>query len=330
MEKIAALSNDERRELFSETASRMNVNPAITEKDFWVCWALKRIFEDRWLSEQLVFKGGTSLSKVFNLIERFSEDIDLILDWRTVTGKDPMASVSKTKQQALNAEINTEAETYIAEKLCPRLQELFSPVCTCSSNESDPNILNVEYPAAFSDEYLRPAILLEIGPLAAWLPHEKFAVTPYAAQEFPKLFEHKQCLVSTILAERTFWEKMTILHQEAHRPEGKTIPTRYSRHYYDAYMMINSVVKGRALADIDMLVKVADFKRQFYPRAWAKYDLAKPGSLRLVPEAHVLKALRSDYVNMRNMIFGAYPTFDEIIASLSAFEEEVNSISYNS
>jgi len=324
MEKIAVLSNDERRQIFSETASRMNVNPAIAEKDFWVCWTLKRIFEDKWLSEQLVFKGGTSLSKVFNLIERFSEDIDLILDWRTVTGKDPMVSVSKTKQQALNTEINVEAERYIAEKLCPKLQELFSPVCTCSGDDGDPNILNVEYPAAFSDEYLRPAILLEIGPLAAWLPHKKFPVTPYAAQEFPKLFDQKQSSVNTILAERTFWEKMTILHQEAHRPEGKKIPTRYSRHYYDAFMMINSAVKDQALADIDMLVKVAEFKRQFYPRAWAKYELAKPGSLRLVPEAYVLEELRSDYVNMRNMIFGVYPAFEEIIASLSAFEIEVN------
>ncbi len=156
MEKVAALSNNERRALFAETAVSMNVDPAITEKDFWVCWSLKRIFEDHWFSEQLVFKGGTSLSKVFNLIERFSEDIDLILDWRTVTGEDPMLCESKTKQRALNNQINIEATKYISETLCPRFQELFSPTCTCTRDEADPNIVNIQYPAAFSNEYLRP------------------------------------------------------------------------------------------------------------------------------------------------------------------------------
>ncbi len=149
---------------------------------------------------------------------------------------------------------------------------------------------------------------------------------PYAARSFPKIFEQKECLVNTILAERTFWEKMTILHHEAHRPEGSTVPARYSRHYYDAHMMINSPLKYRVLADIGMLMSVADFKQQFYPRGWARYELAKSGSLRLVPEAHVLTALRVDYVRMRNMIFGEYPDFDEIIETLAAFEEDVNSM----
>ena len=106
METVTILTTAERKELFAETATKKNISPAIVEKDFWVCWVLKRIFEDPSLSKLLMFKGGTSLSKVFNLIERFSEDIDMILDWTVVTPTNSMEQRSKTKQEKLNKDIN--------------------------------------------------------------------------------------------------------------------------------------------------------------------------------------------------------------------------------
>jgi predicted nucleotidyltransferase component of viral defense system len=103
MESVAQLSPKDRSDLFAETAARKGMTPAIVEKDFWVCWTLGRLFADPVLSRLLMFKGGTSLSKVFHLIERFSEDIDLILDWRVVVGEDePLADRSAKKQEALN------------------------------------------------------------------------------------------------------------------------------------------------------------------------------------------------------------------------------------
>ena len=114
MDKVAALSTTERSELFSETAAHRGMTPAIVEKDFWVTWTLDKLFAHPELSRLLMFKGGTSLSKVFGLIERFSEDIDLILDWTILTGEDPEAARNRTQQNRLNQEIDERGQNYIA------------------------------------------------------------------------------------------------------------------------------------------------------------------------------------------------------------------------
>jgi hypothetical protein len=326
MDRVAGLSQTERNELFSETAARRNMTPAIAEKDFWVTWTLDKLFSHSELSSILMFKGGTSLSKVFGLIERFSEDIDLILDWNIVTGEDPEAERSKSKQAKLNQEINERGQDYIAGDLLSQVCNVVSPICSCELDANDPNTLNVRYPASFSDTYLRPEVRLEIGPLASWLPFDSFTIRPYAAEEFPDLFERSTCQVNAIKAERTFWEKVTILHHEAHRPEGSPQPPRNSRHYYDLAQMAVSSTKSAALADLGLLHDVVEFKKRFYPRGWAKYDLATPGSLKLVPEDHVMEIVRADYRAMKNMIFGACPEIDEIMSILQALEDEINGI----
>ena len=147
----------------------------------------------------------------------------------------------------------------------------------------DKNISNdITYPAAFSDDYFRSEVRLEIGPLASWLPYEDRGIRCYAAEFSPDVFEQRECAVRVIKAERTFWEKATILHHEAHRPEGNAQPPRYSRHYYDLAKMTQSPVKEQALADPGLLASVVAFKHRFYPRGWARYDLAKPSTLMLV------------------------------------------------
>ena len=325
MDKVAGLPQTERGELFSETAVHRGMTPAIVEKDFWVTWTLDKLFTHPELSRILMFKGGTSLSKVFGLIERFSEDIDLILDWRVISDEDdPIANRSNTKQQALNRQIDERGQEYISGDLSRMIAELLGPICTCTIDEDDRNVLNVRYPEAFNDDYLRPEVRLEIGPLASWLPFDKYTIRPYAAEVFPDIFERTDCQVKAIKAERTFWEKATILHQEAHRPEGSHQPSRYSRHYYDLAMMATTNAKDLAVADFELLQSVVDFKKRFYPRGWAQYDLAKPGTLRLIPESHVLEAVRADYRAMANMIYGDYPDFDEIMGQLQALEDEIN------
>ena len=324
MERTAQLTNTERKELFSETANIKGISPAIIEKDFWVCWTLKRIFEHPTLSQLLMFKGGTSLSKVFNLIERFSEDIDMILDWRVVTSRDPLEQLSKTKQIKLNKEINDHAIEHIADELLPLIQKTIEPICTCSVDDKDKHNINIKYPSAFSDNYLRPEVLLEIGPLASWLPSDSYSISPYAAEVFPDVIRQAKCKVNAIKAERTFWEKATILHHEAHRPVESPQPSRYSRHYYDMYMMANSKVKETALSNLQILDDVVDFKKRFYPRGWANYDLAKPGTMKLIPEDYILDNLRKDYISMANMIFGDLPPFDEIISVIRKLEKEIN------
>lgn len=304
---------------------------AVVEKDFWVCWVLKEIFADAHLREHIVFKGGTSLSKVFGLIDRFSEDIDLILDWRLLgygSGDlDPYEDQpSNTQQARFNSEFNERAAEYIVETLCPQLTDILGscPSVKISIDPDDGQLVHVAYPAAFPEEYLRPEIRLEIGPLASFVPSESHTIKPFAAQAFPNVFDSPDCPVVAITAERTFWEKATILHQQAHRPNA--IPARYARHYYDMYQLAKSPVRISALADLELLADVVAFKSRFYRCPWAQYDKAKPGSFRLVPDEDRGKALRADYREMGIMIFGEVPSLDEIIRALHKLEDEINNM----
>jgi len=330
MDNIAAGSASDRRDLFQESASRLGMNPAVVEKDFWVCWILKLLFAEPTLKNQMVFKGGTSLSKVFGLIDRFSEDIDLVLDWRLLGydqagANDPFhATSSKSKQSRYNLEMNAKAVAYIRETLLSQLNSLFAPICgvVARIDEVDPQTVNVFYPAAFAAEYIRPAVRLEIGPLASWVPSSPHSIKAYAAQTFPEAFTNPDFEVIAIDAERTFWEKATILHQEAHRPG--TIPARYSRHYYDLYKLSESPIRSSALSNLALLKAVVEFKERFYYSSWARYDLAAPGSFRLSPPDSQLPALERDYRAMRDMFFREPPSFEAILAGLTALELEIN------
>jgi hypothetical protein len=332
MNLIAELPAEQRNELFALAAERLGMgSTAVVEKDFWVCWTLKHLFEHPELSKLLIFKGGTSLSKVFGVIDRFSEDIDLILDWRVVSEEDPMAERSNTKQNKFNEEINEKSRAYISETLVPILDEVLGTHCEVEvwADEKDlGHIVRVKYPETTGSGALLPYIQLEIGPLASWLPHAEHTIRPYIAEDAPDLFENPDCSVCAIDAERTFWEKATILHHEAHRPEGSMIPARYSRHYYDLYLMAQTDIRKAALGDLILLGDVVEFKKRFYPRGWAQYDQAKPGSLKLIPPDRILDAMRKDYDAMGEMIFGRHPSFDEIIEGLTALEAEINALEF--
>lgn len=324
MDRVARLAARERSDLFTESAARMATTPAVVEKDFWVSWVLSRLFADTQLAQRLMFKGGTSLSKAYGLIQRFSEDIDLILDWRTVSQTDPMAERSQTQQNKLNAAIEGQALNFIAGELLERIRAALGEICACEVEAEDAHVINIRYPAAFPDAYLRPEVRLEIGPLAAWLPHEVCRVSCYAAEQFPAVFTQREFGVRVISAKRTFWEKATILHHEAHRSADSLQPPRYSRHYYDLACMADSPVRAAALADLELLADVVAFKQRFYPRSWARYDLAVPGSLRLMPTNALLVSVEADYRAMQGMIFGEAPAFADILLTLQALEEEIN------
>ncbi|HEB85887.1 MAG TPA: nucleotidyl transferase AbiEii/AbiGii toxin family protein [Gammaproteobacteria bacterium] len=323
MDKVARLSLEKRADLFSQTAANKRMTPAVVEKDFWVSWVLKHLYQHDELTRLLMFKGGTSLSKVYQLIDRFSEDIDLILDWRTLTGEDPMAQRSRTQQEKFNGAINEQARVFIANHLLALVTDMLDGICQCEIEE-DPYVINIQYPGSFPDDYLRPEVRLEIGPLAAWSPFEEKVIRCYAAEEFPEVFDNTECTVKVVRAERTFWDKATILHHEAHRPDGSVQPLRYSRHYYDLAKLANADVRQSALADKDLLASVVEFKQRFYPRGWARYDLARSGSFRLIPEGAVLAAVRADYTAMQNMIFGDAPAMDSIMETLESLQDEIN------
>ena len=330
MIEVARLPDDQRRELFRNTADKMGLNDAIIEKDFWVCFTLDHLFHHSSWKKVLAFKGGTSLSKAFNLIQRFSEDIDLILDWRVLgfSLNEPWEKRSNTKQDAFNKAANARAEAFLAKEFCPSIKSGLSLVLGQEANvyidKEEGQTVIFAYPTLFSGSAALRAIRLEIGALAAWTPARMAEVTSFSAQQYPALFRQKSTAVLTVAPERTFWEKATILHHEAHRPLNLKMPMRYSRHYYDLFRLAETSVKESALANLDLLKRVVDFKTKFYPRSWANYSEAVPSTLRLLPPEFRVPTLAKDYESMKDMLFGAVPTFDTILTALGLLERRIN------
>lgn len=329
LREIARQSDKDRRDLFRTAAQKMGVHEAILEKDFWVCWILDYLFQGSPWKDHLAFKGGTSLSKAFGAIERFSEDIDLILDWRALgySLEEPWEKRSVTKQDEFGKESNQRTAAFLTQSFVPvlrlRLAEKLGSPMEVEAHGQD---VLVRYPKAFSLGAIQPQIKLEIGPMAAWAPNEQRAIRPYAADQFPQVFHRAETTVRTIVAERTFWEKATILHQEAHREPGKAFPQRYARHYYDLFRLSCLPVRGQALGRLDLLRDVVHFKIRFYRCPWARYELAKPGSLRLLPHQSHTMALEKDYQATRPMLFGKIPSFETILTELANLESTINTL----
>ncbi|WP_263356160.1 nucleotidyl transferase AbiEii/AbiGii toxin family protein [Acidicapsa ligni] len=336
MNSIAQMQADERAQLFAETADRKAISDAIVEKDFWVCWILKQLFSIDALSGRLLFKGGTSLSKVFHAINRFSEDIDLAVDYAAlgfIGSRDPrQETLSKTKRATILAEMMTVCQQYIGgeflDALKARCEELLGTTDTWSLDvsEHDRNVVRFRYPTAVAKglAYVAPQVILELGTHAEFVPHGRFTIRSFAAEEFPQVVADGDVAVEALLAKRTFWEKATILHAEYYRPEERVLPDRYSRHYYDLAMLAQTPIRAEALSDMALLAQVVRHKETFYPSGWARYDLAHPGSLRLLPTEQRLTVLERDYRNMGVMIFGEPPGFDDIMATLEQLEQEMN------
>jgi len=329
MRRMAGLPKDNRSELFSQVASKLGMTEAVVEKDFWVCFVLDYLFTDSPYSTSMVFKGGTSLSKAFSLINRFSEDIDLILDWRLIGyGRDePWEERSKTKQVKFNKESVERTTQFLNESFIPVIKEGLSEILGDEAKLSmsiDGQTVLFAYPCAFSSPATLDHIRLEIGPLAAWTPYQQVRINSYAAQAYPEAFHRPDTIVCTAKPERTFWEKATILHQEFYRPEEKPLPSRHARHYYDVYMLGHSRVLESSLADSDLLTKVRDFKVRFYPSSWARYDLADIGTLRLKPRDERCGELERDYKNMSDMFLGSIPSFNSLVSYMEELEERIH------
>ena len=332
MDRIARADAAERRLVFEAAAVRLGTTPAVVEKDFWVCYALEHMFHRCPLSEALTFKGGTSLSKAFHLIQRFSEDVDLILDWRALGyGRDePWEPRSNSAQERFKADAARRTAEYLKNTFAPALastlgESLGREVSVRAGEEAE--TVWFDYPRTYESPATLDSIKLEIGPLAAWSPSEEATIAPYAASVMPDDPGALSTTVRTVSPQRTFWEKATIVHQEAMRPEGKRMPRRYSRHYYDLYRLGNSPVLERALEDTALLARVVEFKEKFYRTPWARLSEACPGSLRLVPPEFRVGELEADYRSMAPMLFGEYPTFEEIVRYMGDLEERINALS---
>lgn len=326
MNKFYLKSKDDLRVLITNTSRKENISEAIVEKDYWVTYFLDYLFNENKWQEYFTFKGGTSLSKCFGIIQRFSEDIDLILDWRVLGYEklEPWLRRSNTKQEKFNKEINENTESFLKEDFLTELRKDFpQEEFDFEIDSIDHQTVLFKYPKTFDSNYLSQTIRLEIGSLAAWTPATSVSIMPIIGEAYPNVFKEKTN-IRTVSVERTFWEKATILHHEANRPESSKMPHRYARHYYDMYKIANSKYKDKAIKDKELLRKVTEFKMKFYPRKWAKYEDAMNGKLKLVPDEFRFIEVEKDYKAMSEMIYGEYPSFDEIIKRLKDLEFEIN------
>jgi hypothetical protein len=343
MDKVALLPARDRAALFGETGATRGVADTIIEKDFWVCWTLRRLFEQAEDAPTLVFKGGTSLSKAFNAIRRFSEDIDLSFDRADLgyTGnRDPeKEGLSKKKVGQLIDNLVRDVELHIAEKLLPALRasivrQLGEPTngeWSLEIDDADAQTVNFHYPNALaaaeyeSMGYITPRVKLELGARGDPWPTEERVIRPYAADDYPDFFENPDSTVVVLSARRTFWEKATALHAEAHRPTESPTPQYFSRHYYDLAMLLDTDEGKAASTDFELLAQVAKHKAIFFRSGWASYATARPGSLRLSPDEARLKDLRADYRAMAPMMFDeSPPSFDDILAKIAVLQEIIN------
>jgi len=332
MREFFDLSVTQREQAIRATAVRKGIDPFMIEKDFWVVLVLDLLFSKSSIGKHFSFKGGTSLSKAYNAIERFSEDIDLILDWRVLgyAKNEPWLERSKNQQNKFNLEINSKTKEYIERVIIPELNKLSKNYGITNIefviNENDGMTIDVSYPMLFASTYTLQTIRLEIGPLAAWTPSSEMEITPYVFEEFPQVFSNAKIFVPTVEAKRTFWEKAVILHREANR--SKPTGYRYSRHYYDLFMMSKSHIKNEALTDLQLLSDVVNFNIKFYPIGDAKFEEAYPGAFRIIPSKEQISILRKDYADMKDMFFDEPVEFDVIVEELEMLEFEINQLSH--
>jgi hypothetical protein len=334
MDVFAKKPDDERHDIFTEAASRRDIQPIVIEKDFWVCWTLKRLFTDQQIAPHITFKGGTSLSKSYNLIERFSEDIDLTISREApilANGKDPMEECisGKERDRRITA-LKQNAQRFVGENVLNSLKGSVSETLgrregwqiIIDPNDQDRQTIQFQYPRTTTTAgYVKPTIILEFGARGGTEPQNTTTIEPYVAQDFPALFQKSTCSLATLSVTRSFWEKVTILHALCH---GSKIRDRMSRHYYDTFMMDKKGITEKALEDASLLVQVVQNKTLLFRDAKASYDTAKISSLRLVPQGDTLQEIKKDYKAMGEMFMGKFPSFDEIIEGLTALEVRIN------
>lgn len=335
MDEFARAAAGERRDIFNEVAVRLGgVDFTIAEKDFWVCWTLGIAFNLGSGHPRMILKGGTSLSKAYGLIGRFSEDIDIVtaVDFFLRRGADdPEDQISRSERERRNDRLDIACRKYVDDVLRPTLHEVISQRLGPKDWELsvDPedrlgHTLLFKYP--WSDpsrehDYIRGRVKMELGWRSATTPVERRTVSPYAATIFPSLFIAPRATCSVLTPDRTFWEKVTALHAESFRDD---VPRFFSRHYSDVAVLSRTDRGAQALRDLALLETVRCYKQRYYSSAWARYDLARPGTLRLRPSERKARALGADYRSMRTMFFVDPPTFSEVLDDLGRLEAAIN------
>jgi hypothetical protein len=339
LNKVAAMALAERRAIVMEGAERLQLNAVIVEKDFWVCWMLLLLFGRADWRDALVFKGGTALSKVFGVIRRFSEDIDLSVSPAALGIREAEIeeAASRRKRDEWMNKLEDACGKWVEHNLQPELErairQAIGPRPAGKSwlqfqidAATHSPVLLFHYPSVLTEglPYIRRWVKLEFGSLTDQRPAKTHRITPWLAEQLPAAFLQKECEVVALEVERAFWEKATILHAEYYRDQSVAMPPNYSRHYADVAAITARPGAKRAITDSALRARVVDWKSRFFARSWARYDLAKPGTFRVLPPKERLPELRRDYGEMREMFLDPPPPFEKMLETLNGLEARIN------
>jgi predicted nucleotidyltransferase component of viral defense system len=338
MNTFLQLPVERRRLAFRQVDESMGLQAFSVEKDFWVCWTLRELFTLPGIGGHLTFKGGTSLSKAWKLIERFSEDIDLIVDKEALgfggdaaPDKAPSNKQRRLRLEALMAACREWVQGRLMPGLIGRIQTALGD--TGWQIEVDPDMpdgqcLLFHYPSVFpagSAGYVPPVVKIELGARSDDWPHESKLIKPYVIEHLPTFEADAAFPVRVLAAERTFWEKACLLHEETFRPADKPRKLRMARHYYDLWCLLRAGIGERAIADTALFERVAEHREVFFRYSWVDYSTHKPGTFRLSPPPEHLANWRADYQEMLGpMFFGDTPAFEDMMTAAAEFEKTFN------
>lgn len=325
-------------EVFNQTAIQLAFGtPAIIEKDYWLVKILQILYEDSNFYKHHLFKGGTSLSKCYQCIERFSEDLDITID-RSLIGfnesDQEVAEFGSKRRKRYFDELSNKTNRYIvdlSQSLLEKIKDKFPDLgWNIYIDSSDSQRIIIEYPKLLNldlypkNAYVAPRIIFEFGCRGDMFPHNNRKIQTYIEQAFPNIGESNPIEINTLHAERTFWEKITLLHMLAHQPDDKPLQSHIARHYYDIHMLYQNTIGKNAIKDIALLQTVAFHKSVFFRSKQASYETAKPGSLLLTLSDVKLKYIREDYESMHEMFFSEIVPFDTILTTIELIQNDIN------
>ena len=328
MNEFLKLSERDRINILTQTSIRKKLSLLAIEKDWWVTMTLRALFSCE-CSDHIVFKGGTSLSKAWNLIERFSEDIDIAID-RKFFGFE-----GELKKKQIN-NLRRASCSYIKDKLQNELNQklqdygivgysLFVP--ETEDTTKDPQIIEIHFKSLFTSDYIRDKVVIEIGARSLIEPSENIQLRSIIADDYPEAkYADDFFIVPTVIPQRTFLEKAFLLHEEFQKPQEKIRVDRMTRHIYDLEKLMDTNYAIEALNDRDLYNTIVEHRRTLTAMKEVDYSTHTPETINFVPPDSVIYLWRADYEKMRNMIYGKSLPFNELIDRIKVLNERFREI----
>ena len=333
--KYTDLSADEQREVIQRVQAENRLQLQIIEKDWWVTAVLRALFSLPY-SEHISFKGGTNLSKCWNLIERFSEDADIAID-REYLGFGGTLSKTQISDKLRRAACSFVRETLqydLTDKLIENgiLADKFkvnvniTPITT-----TDPEIIEVEYKSVFNTlPYIRSKVIIEVSGRSMNEPIASVELSSFIDNIFTNApFAEPKFEVRAVVPERTFLEKIFLLHEEFSKPSDLVRTERMSRHLYDIAQIMNTPIAEKALSNEELYKTVIEHRRMFIGLKGFDYSTLLPQTLSIVPQGEIREQWKEDYKIMQEtMIYGDSPSFDELIIKIQALNDRIKQLNY--